>query len=935
MSTDVAPGSAGEITLAGNTLLARQLREEAALQRRDSAQSVWETPEIFAIEVWIRRLWIASWPQEQQLHPVQELALCEKLIARDPEAAGVLSRTELARALRRSLSLCEQFGISLRHADAISIEQARLKLWREQLDEELQSFGGLLNAQLEHAACQAIEQGRVTLPASIRFVGNRSALLPSQRKVLEACARRGVRLDWAPRPEGEPGDVRCLSYADIDAMWLGVAGLCRDALRAAQAEGGPVPRILVAVDKDEQERTRIDAAFLSVLSPELLLDRAGPGRSRHAVPWRFAMGLRLSAYPLIAAALHVMRWTQHSQDPEMAVSLLTSPILFPGDLGGAAAALDARLRRDGGDLVSLSRLVALSARQSSQDARLHQRLAAFQEVLASAPSRALPSQWVAHLDLRLAALGWPGSAGPLDSETFQELEQWREAMAAFIALDAQVGRISQADAARLLRETVSTRRFTPRVKIERPIEIVSFDDIEDLRADLIIMTGLTDTAFPRPVVRDAFLDPAVLERAGVPYATPEDCLGRAKKLLNYVARQAPQVLITLPRQNAAGLEMAPSPLIRECLGIRKPQDATAPDTVLGAAIKGAPDLCPAPERDVPVSSDERRRLRGGTAILRSAAISPLVALLKHRVGVESLQPYARMSPVVQGSITHRILERLFGAWPGSAPLHAAFAAGHDSVRARVEAEVAAVIQSALPEAHYRGASVRIERGRQQGLVMRWLAHELKRIDPFEVLCREFRVQIDYQGLSLELAIDRIDRVHADTGPKDLLIDYKTGQVSRAGWDPANLTEPQLPLYGSDEVLEIVSQAVEDQAGRRGQPSPAPIACDGLCFSQVSEANPKFLALTGWTDRLIEASRADPRGRVEDWPGRRQAWQQRLSELVREFLAGRIYCANVPQGSLRFDEDLVELIQSGEAPGHPLTEAGVNPFDAVLDAEGGA
>lgn len=924
------PSAARQVTLAGNTLLARQLREEAALQRRDAGERVWETPEIYAIEVWIRRLWIATWPQEQQLHPVQELALCEQLIARDPDASQVLSRTELARALRRSLSLCEQFHIRLTEISAGPLEQSRLVPWRAQVEAELKRFGGLLNAQLEQAARRAIEDGLVELPERIRFVGNRSALLPSQRAVLEACAARGVEIEWAPRPQGASAEVRCLSYADTDAMWLGVAGLCRDRLQAARAAGAATPRILLAVNNEEQERPAIEAALLSVLSPELLLDQAGSGRSRHAVPWRFAMGLRLSAYPLVAAALQAMRWSARSEDPDMAVSLLTSPIFFGGKHAAAAAALDAGLRRAGGDRVSLTRMIAMAERQGASGAAVHARLTAFQAVLLSAPGRALPSEWVAHLDQRLAALGWPGLPETQDSETYQEMEQWREAMAAFIALDAQVGQVSQADASRLLRETVSTRRFTPRVKLERPIEVVSFDEIEDLRADLIIMAGLTDNLFPRPVMRDAFLDPLILERARVPFASPEDCLGRARKLLEHVARQAPQVVIALPRHGASGVELSPSPLIRECLGIARPEDAAPPRTALMAAIEAAPPLTSAGEREVAVSAAERDRIRGGTAILRSTAIAPLVAFLKHRVGVDALESHARMSALVQGSITHRVLERLFAAWPGSRALRAAFDEGEAVVRERVEAEVAAVIREALPAAHYRGASIRIESARQVGVAMRWLAHECKRSEPFEVLCREFRVQLEFGGLPLELAIDRIDRVQSASGPMDLLVDYKTGRVSRAGWDPDSLTEPQLPLYGSAEVLAVVNEVVAGRAARTGSADPSPISCDGLCFSQVSDTEPKFLALTSWTDRLIQQGQKDRHGLEPDWPGRAAAWQRRLRQLVRSFLQGQVYCANVPAGALRFDEDLAGLIRAGEAPGYPLTEAGVDPLEASLD-----
>jgi RecB family exonuclease len=66
-----------------------------------------------------------------------------------------------------------------------------------------------------------------------------------------------------------------------------------------------------------------------------------------------------------------------------------------------------------------------------------------------------------------------------------------------------------------------------------------------------------------------------------------------------------------------------------------------------------------------------------------------------------------------------------------------------------------------------------------------------------IACEEKLNDVSVGGLKLKLRADRIDRV----GSGQLLIDYKSGEVSPRSWEPPRPSEPQLPLYAVFGNLE--------------------------------------------------------------------------------------------------------------------------------------
>jgi ATP-dependent helicase/DNAse subunit B len=84
----------------------------------------------------------------------------------------------------------------------------------------------------------------------------------------------------------------------------------------------------------------------------------------------------------------------------------------------------------------------------------------------------------------------------------------------------------------------------------------------------------------------------------------------------------------------------------------------------------------------------------------------------------------------------------------------------------------------------------LEEQRLTGLVTEWLDYEVTRVD-FEVVATEVKRTVSVAGLTLDLRLDRVDRLRDGS---QLVIDYKSGSVSPSSWNLPRPDDVQLPLY---------------------------------------------------------------------------------------------------------------------------------------------
>ncbi len=155
-------------------------------------------------------------------------------------------------------------------------------------------------------------------------------------------------------------------------------------------------------------------------------------------------------------------------------------------------------------------------------------------------------------------------------------------------------------------------------------------------------------------------------------------------------------------------------------------------------------------------------------------------------------------------------------------------------------------------------------GRRLGqLADRALDLDRQRTTPFVVEAMEQQHRVMLGGLQLSVKMDRVDRLE-DGGR--VLIDYKSGKVSRSGWEGARPAAPQLPLYAT--LLEQVAAVLYAQ-----------IRADEVVYkgAQQEESVMEGAAGTGGRSRPVTT--------VEEWDQQLAEWHREVTALAEEFRQG--------------------------------------------------
>ena len=183
-------------------------------------------------------------------------------------------------------------------------------------------------------------------------------------------------------------------------------------------------------------------------------------------------------------------------------------------------------------------------------------------------------------------------------------------------------------------------------------------------------------------------------------------------------------------------------------------------------------------------------LRGGAALVRDYNTNPLKAYINWRLGIRpQTSKLELISNFDRGRIAHKALEIIWKQLVSS-----------DNLRTKTVSQILSLITTSIDESfihvlskyHYQPKSIyqNTEKKILQKSIFSLLMLEARR-PSFIVEYLEYRSSYSHKGFSINLQIDRIDRLSSN---EYLLMDYKINPISNKGWTDEDLTDPQLPLY---------------------------------------------------------------------------------------------------------------------------------------------
>jgi exodeoxyribonuclease-5 len=256
---------------------------------------------------------------------------------------------------------------------------------------------------------------------------------------------------------------------------------------------------------------------------------------------------------------------------------------------------------------------------------------------------------------------------------------------------------------------------------------------------------------------------------------------------------------------------------------------------------------------------------GGTALLKAQAICPAWAFYQYRLNARKLdEPVNGLDVMERGSLVHAVLAKY---WQGRSADDL-----QDSIPETLIAELLSISETVLEAFNierdhaFSEAFLNLEAERLSKLVFGWLIDvEMLRPEGFSVQGCEQEHNIQIEGISIKLVIDRIDKLEDG---RLLVLDYKTGrQLDYKNWAQPNITEPQLPIYAA-----FVLQDAED--GEVG----------AVCYAKVRTADHAFIGIAA-ADELVQGATVfdDRLGRktfneadFPDWTSIISHWKTRIT-----------------------------------------------------------
>ncbi len=732
----------------------------ASFDRDQAARglAVWPAPSLYSWQEWVT-LAVAEQPgalgsAEVMLSPAQEQALWVRCITESATelALPAVAPGALARLAQRAWATQHGYRVpipALAHRG--SLEQHAFRVWS-------------LRFQALCETLAVVDQSRV-LPRLAPRQGTAGYCVG-----FDDASPAVLRL--LPPASACPAAVRAgnWQYAQFAALDEEIAAAVSWAIAGRRTGDTDVP-VLVCADP------ALEGPLERALSRALTLGRGLLSGFGTTAPGYRAIR---TAEPsmLVATALQILQATIELSRVT-AASLITSPYLGEGIYTQSARVRVATALLEGGvepvGPVTLSSLCRAKRYEGLTD------LWSALQLLGAEQGRRLDlKQWLARFERILGAAGWPGAVALTMSED-DDLKRWRRALDEVSTLDLVLPAQTFAQALQWLTQAAmrSAAGTTPALDA---IEILSLSEAVALGPAHVWVLGLHAGAWPKLEETSPFLPYAAQREAGVPAALRDEAFT--------VAATRFSALSTYARSLQASFAVHAGDVEQQAVqGLALGAPRLRADPAPAALPRVASPLEAVTDEPVPVTAQET--IRGGTSLLLDQSACPFRAFARHRLRAKAAEyPELGPDPRQRGQSVHQVLAVFWRQFRTQAAVKAL----SDTARA---AALRAAVREVLAANEMPPAGWTLEHARLERVCGAWLVFDLTRPD-FEVVACETPYRLQLDGLTLELQIDRVDRLANGTM---LLIDYKTGgKPARGQWDLPRPAQPQLLAYALAEPL---------------------------------------------------------------------------------------------------------------------------------------
>jgi len=847
---------AGATVVTANKRLARTLRAAYNAQQIGLGHTAWPAPDVLSWNAWLRRLWdggrLAG--DDQGLTLLSDAAaacLWQQIVQADAEADSGAAAA-LSRAARKAWGVVNEWQALA--ADEwtqpdLSPDQKAWLRWSGVYRDRCRDAGWTDSERLTGLLAAQAAAGAFAELAPLMFCGM-DEWTPARQKLLDALAAAGSQIT-INEPSAAAAQPAPAPSGTIRDEWRCAASWAR-----AQIEATPGAAIGVVVPDLMTTAGEVRREFLDVLAPDWRVNGVPSG-----LPLNVSYGQQLADLPAIAAALRLLSLADGPASFDQFSLVLRSPWLAGAQAeAGARAQLDIRLRDELRVEFSLRSVLSFCGGELPELRRVLAELDRF-----AGRQRRSAADWAHACSDLLQSLGWPGTDS-LDSYTWQTVKAWNEQLGEFADAASVFGPLTHTQALGILAGMTSQTLFQPQGSVGGGIQVMGVLEAAGHEFDELWVTGMARELWPGTARPDPFIPLELQRRLTMPDSSPARSLEFAGAQLSRLAQSATSLVISWPEQQDGEL-LGSTPLFGE---FSTTMDDVAPAQRWNSQMQAAGGTAKL-AHDPPPPWPAGQKVSGGARVLTQQATSPLNAFIERRLGAfEIRRPGTGISAMQRGNLTHRALEDFYTATPAQADA-AALADSVREARLRDSLEAGLADLPGIDEPFMRRLAA-AELEQQLERIEAFLAIDRER-EPFTVSQREQDHDVEIGSLALRLKLDRLDTL---SDGSQLVIDYKTGHISRQNWNPDNPRDLQLPLYVS---------LIAPSAG-------------AVAFAQISSRGIGYDGVGG-DDIPVDGLRSPGRRNVvevkyqypyttdviESWDELRRVWNELLARLAAEFAAG--------------------------------------------------
>ncbi len=872
----------GALVLVPNNRLRNHLLRAYAAQQTAKA---WLKPNIQSLSQWLESLWenlqsnAVSYSCAKIATSLQRQIILEATIKNSSLGATLLQPKPLAQQADSAFKNVELWRLDQRISQDYFIDtksnSAQFLEWMTEFKRVLKLQNAVTRENSYELIAQAFEKSDLKKLDEIYLEGF-DDLPPLIKHVLEVASDKLIKLPNQTAQHVQLRRTQADSFEDeilAAALWS-----------YSELQDNPDNALIgIVVPNLGQCRDQVERIFTEVFEAHSIL----PTTARYTLPFNFSAGTPLGTTPLISSLFDILDIQQDNWPLEKMCNFLNSP--FWGDEAHETilrAHLATELRKLGRLTLNTSDIrYCIGKLETSAPHFAKLTLGKqFEEVgnlLRRRFDNKSASDWLVVFDQLLAIMNWPG-ARRLDSQEYQQLNQWFEVRDQFSCMDNYSAAMSYAQACRYLRELADKTPFQAQTP-DSPIQILGALEAAGLQFSHLWVMGLSDNQWP-PVPAPNPLLPLSLQRENnMPHASATRELEIAEGLTQRYTQSAQNIIFSSAQRDGDN-ELRPSALIRDIplTEVSQIVQRTRSDLqhyyqhlLQSSQLEvirnsNGPELQP----DEPV--------RGGSNLFKLQAACPFEAFVRLRLGAKNPDdPLLGFSPAERGNLLHESLAAIWRKIQNSDAL----AQLDDAI---LQILVSDLVRDVVSKAHARNPRklgkiyCDIEHKRLTHLLTEWLAGERER-PSFKVIAIEEDSQIEFAGLTLKLRVDRIDEfINGDR----LIIDYKTGNASSKSWQGDRITEPQLPLYAVTQH-EIAA----------------------ISFAQINRKQQKWDGLGELHDSSLNQTGIKP---SDDWQHQLQEWQTQLQKLADDFISGDARIDFKDKTLESYAEDLIPLTRLADA-----------------------